>query len=494
MNNLPFFSILVPTYNQCQYLGEALDSLINQTHNDWEAIIVNDGSTDNTANVLEIYAQKDSRFKVINKENGGTGSALNLALNHAKGEWVCWLSSDDLFEIDKLAIHREWIYKNPTHKFFFSNFQQLVGTTGKIINLNPNFGKSIPPIEFQIIEMLRRNYVAGNSICINRETWLNTGYFNEELKYAQDYDMWLRLMIKYRALFIPEFTYLQRIYPEQESQRFSDFCLYDSARSSIQVLNNHDIEDLIPAVNLDNNILLEKAINIACEVMFDPSAFTYRIGFHPLLILKIQQFINKFSIDNNNINTIFSKKLDKSNQKFKNTLQEFWGKLFKKSTYDDISFISDKKLILSFVKLAENYYWWLQYIEPDLQKPVFTYIQRFCNYDIPIYINNDGFQSTLQQLVEFNELKNQRRYMDLIKKNCLTPPTYSFTKKIFFLEKCDVSLDYISKKIICNYGKSKGSMFIAWVYFFRFVRLFKQGSLYSRFQGYLNYRIHLNKR
>ena len=65
MNNQPFFSILVPTYNQCQYLSEALDSLINQTDNDWEAIIVNDGSTDNTANVLEIYAQKDSRFRVI---------------------------------------------------------------------------------------------------------------------------------------------------------------------------------------------------------------------------------------------------------------------------------------------------------------------------------------------------------------------------------------------------------------------------------------------
>ena len=494
MNNLPFFSILVPTYNQCQYLGEALDSLINQTDNDWEAIIVNDGSTDNTDNILEIYAQKDSRFKVINKENGGTGSALNLALNHAKGEWVCWLSSDDLFEIDKLAIHREWIYKNPTHKFFFSNFRQLVGTTGKIINLNPNLGKKMPLIEFQIIEMLKKNYVAGNSICVHREAWLNTGYFNENLRYAQDYDMWLRLMIKYRALFIPNFTCLQRVYPEQESQRFSDFCLYDSAKSSIQVLNNHDIEDLIPLVDLNNNILLEKTMHIICDVMFDPNAFIYRIGFHPLLILKNQRFINKFINNNDKINIIFNKKLNKSNQKFKNTLQEFWGNFFNKSTHNNVSFVSEKKLILSFEKLAENYYWWLQYIESDLQDSVLNYIQRFYNYDIPVYLNNDGFQSTLQQLIEFHELENKRIYIDLITKNCSTSLIYSFIDKILFLEKSDISLDYISKKIICNYGKTKGSLFIVWIYFLRFLRLFKQGDLHSRFQGYLNYRIHLNKR
>ena len=84
----PFFSILVPTYNQAQYLGEALDSLSTQTDPDWEAIIVNDGSTDNTADIIEAYCQKDSRFQAIHKPNGGTGSALNVGLDNVKGEWI----------------------------------------------------------------------------------------------------------------------------------------------------------------------------------------------------------------------------------------------------------------------------------------------------------------------------------------------------------------------------------------------------------------------
>ena len=122
MEKTPFFSILVPTYNQAQYLGEALDSVLAQTDSDWEAVIVNDGSTDSTPQVLEQYAQKDPRFKIFHQENGGTGSALNMALKFAQGQWICWLSSDDLFETKKLEIHRQWINKYPEYKFFFSNF------------------------------------------------------------------------------------------------------------------------------------------------------------------------------------------------------------------------------------------------------------------------------------------------------------------------------------------------------------------------------------
>ena len=93
----PLFSILVPTYNQSQYLSEALDSILSQSFQNWEAVIVNDGSTDNTKEIMREYASKDSRFKCYHKENGGLGTALNEALRQTKGVWICWLSSDDLF-------------------------------------------------------------------------------------------------------------------------------------------------------------------------------------------------------------------------------------------------------------------------------------------------------------------------------------------------------------------------------------------------------------
>ncbi len=77
MSASPFFSIIVPTYNHAKYVGAALDSILAQTDPDWEAVVVNDGSTDNTPEVLARYAQRDSRIRVFHKPNGGTGSALN---------------------------------------------------------------------------------------------------------------------------------------------------------------------------------------------------------------------------------------------------------------------------------------------------------------------------------------------------------------------------------------------------------------------------------
>ncbi|MFN8008424.1 MAG: glycosyltransferase [Terriglobia bacterium] len=98
----PRFSILVPTYNQARFLPGCLDSLLGQTYPRWEALVINDGSTDDTALVMERYALKDRRIRIFHKKNGGVASVLNEALRNACGDWICWLSSDDLFESRKL--------------------------------------------------------------------------------------------------------------------------------------------------------------------------------------------------------------------------------------------------------------------------------------------------------------------------------------------------------------------------------------------------------
>lgn len=93
----PFFSIIVPVYNVAPYLRECLDSVLAQTCTDWECLCVNDGSTDESGAILDEYAQKDSRFRVFHKPNGGVSSARNLALNNAKGEWIGFLDGDDVW-------------------------------------------------------------------------------------------------------------------------------------------------------------------------------------------------------------------------------------------------------------------------------------------------------------------------------------------------------------------------------------------------------------
>lgn len=97
MHMKPFFSIVIPIYNVAPYLGECLDSLLAQTCPDWEALCVDDGSTDGSGAILDAYAEKDSRIRVFHQANGGVSSARNHALEKVQGEWLGFLDSDDTY-------------------------------------------------------------------------------------------------------------------------------------------------------------------------------------------------------------------------------------------------------------------------------------------------------------------------------------------------------------------------------------------------------------
>lgn len=99
----PFFSIIIPVYNVAPYLRECLDSVLAQTFLDWEAICVDDGSTDESGAILDEYAAKDRRFRVFHQPNAGVSAARNKALDEAKGEWIGFLDADDM-------IASEWLY------------------------------------------------------------------------------------------------------------------------------------------------------------------------------------------------------------------------------------------------------------------------------------------------------------------------------------------------------------------------------------------------
>ena len=85
----------MPTYNDSSYLEKAIDDILNQSYKNFELLIVNDGSTDNTMDILKTYQKQDNRIQIFDKQNGGTGSALNFGFEHAKGEFGTWVSSDD---------------------------------------------------------------------------------------------------------------------------------------------------------------------------------------------------------------------------------------------------------------------------------------------------------------------------------------------------------------------------------------------------------------
>ena len=96
-------SIVIPIYNAAAYLQKCLDSVVNQTQTDWEAILINDGSTDNSGDICESYINRDSRFRLFNQSNSGVSIARNTGLDNVRGEWVLFLDSDDILPKDALA-------------------------------------------------------------------------------------------------------------------------------------------------------------------------------------------------------------------------------------------------------------------------------------------------------------------------------------------------------------------------------------------------------
>ena len=93
----PFFSIIMPAYNSEGFIGQAIESVVKQTFSDWELVVVDDGSTDNTGRIADMYQEQDSRIRVVHQRNSGdAGSARNSALSYTNGRFVQLLDSDDL--------------------------------------------------------------------------------------------------------------------------------------------------------------------------------------------------------------------------------------------------------------------------------------------------------------------------------------------------------------------------------------------------------------
>jgi glycosyltransferase involved in cell wall biosynthesis len=119
MDNKPTISIIVPVYNTEKYLRRCLDSIVAQTFKDYECIIVDDGSTDGSAAICDEYEKKDSRFKVLHKENEGVSAARNVGIEYAEGEFITFVDSDDYLS----SVYLRDLYDNKEYDYVVGSFQ-----------------------------------------------------------------------------------------------------------------------------------------------------------------------------------------------------------------------------------------------------------------------------------------------------------------------------------------------------------------------------------
>lgn len=184
-NNQPLVSIVMPVYNGEKYIVEALESVINQSYDDWELIIVNDCSTDSTGKVLADFAENDLRIRVIeNKTNCGAAKSRNAAISESKGQYIAFIDSDDIWHEDKLEKQIAQATEANADILFCS--YSLMSANGK------NYKDFIAPPKTDFEKMLREN-VIGCSTAVVRAELLKEHAFREDY-YHEDYLLWLELL------------------------------------------------------------------------------------------------------------------------------------------------------------------------------------------------------------------------------------------------------------------------------------------------------------
>ena len=192
MSNRPLFSIIIPTYNHAHLIRRCLDSIISQTFSDWEAIIINNFSEDNTVEVVESY--HDSRIRLINNANNGViAVSRNKGITEARGYWICFLDSDDWWTSNKLEVCLPY---TDDFDFLYHDVFIFRSNNIKIGSHSVMKGRVIDPDSPIVDFMINGNAVVNSSAVLRKTIADAIGPMTEqrELIAVEDMDYWIRVM------------------------------------------------------------------------------------------------------------------------------------------------------------------------------------------------------------------------------------------------------------------------------------------------------------
>lgn len=190
----PLVSIVITTFNRSKLLARALDSALKQTFNDLEVIVIDDGSTDNTRAMVEIYAKEDPRIKYFFQENKGVVGAKNAGIKESHGDYIAFLDSDDIWMPEKLAKQVATLKADKDIGLVYSNARIITNegaATGKIYIKTHE--KSIATDEY-FQRMIIRDFIPLSSIIVRREVFSTCGLIREDFHGSDDYEWLLRLL------------------------------------------------------------------------------------------------------------------------------------------------------------------------------------------------------------------------------------------------------------------------------------------------------------
>ncbi|WP_211746466.1 glycosyltransferase [Paenibacillus sp. Marseille-Q4541] len=225
MYNNPVVSIVIPFYND-GYIAEAIESALMQTYPHIEIIVVDDGSTQHT----ELITPYKDRILYLPKVNGGTATALNTGIVHAKGRYFAWLSSDDAFLPNKVETQVKYMMEKQL-SFTHSAYHYMNVLSQETETMYPNLGRRSAMIQ----TLLSYCPINGCTVMLDMQVFSKVGLFNPNFRYAHDYEMWLRLLPHFElgCIDIPLIKY--RMHDQMGTARHSQ----EIAEEVVRIQNLH---------------------------------------------------------------------------------------------------------------------------------------------------------------------------------------------------------------------------------------------------------------
>lgn len=198
---MKLISIIIPCYNYGWLISETLESVLKQSYSEWECIIIDDGSSDNTKQVVQAFVAKDERFKYVYQTNGGMSSARNNGLKIAKGSYIQFLDSDDLLAPAKLSVQAAYLDANPAIDIVYSDVRFFHHDNATLVSRS--FDMSDTPWERRIEgkgeavigPLVEYNDLVINSPLIRAELIHKAGLYNESLRSVEDWEFWIRCAV-----------------------------------------------------------------------------------------------------------------------------------------------------------------------------------------------------------------------------------------------------------------------------------------------------------
>lgn len=205
---VPAISVVIATYNRARFLPETVESVLKQSLRDFELIVVDDGSTDGTFQMLESYGD---RLRVFHQENRGPSAARNLGVRNSRGRWIAIQDSDDICLPDQLEFLLDYAEKNPDLGMVFANGAYLGGREHKRDTIIPKEKSArLARDGVRLVDLFEKSIVRLQAALVSRESFLAIGGLDEELRICMDLDLSFRLFMRYPVAYLDRVVFLYR--------------------------------------------------------------------------------------------------------------------------------------------------------------------------------------------------------------------------------------------------------------------------------------------